>query len=278
MLIEDFKNYYKASANYTDKTSGQDTRKNCFIDTSWWQNYPVQDFGYKFNSWGFRGPEYNIHIGKKVNLCMGDSFTVNLGGAIEHSWCNRLAVNFDIPTINLGIDGAGNDAIKLVYDRACEIFDVQQTFVMYSFLHRRLQNNDITFTAEIYDTEVNIEYFKNNMIQDAIYTFIPSWCWNEDELNYLHTAHKSNLYNLLNNDTLSYTYMSEKTYNIYKGDNWVSYNEFIKGKTNKIMQNDKVFKSKFIENFAHVNRDGFHLSREANQIIADFLWSNYVAT
>ena len=44
------------------------------------------------------------------------------------------------------------------------------------------------------------------------------------------------------------------------------------------MQNDKVFKSKFIENFAHVNRDGFHLSREANQIIADFLWSNYVAT
>ena len=31
------------------------------------------------------------------------------------------------------MDGAGNDAIKLVYERACEIFDVQNTFVMYPY-------------------------------------------------------------------------------------------------------------------------------------------------
>ena len=93
MLIEDL-GYFKQSANYSDKYSGMDCLEKCW-DKEWFKNYPIQDFDYKFNSWGFRGPEYNQYIGKPVNICLGDSFTVNVGGPIEHSWPSLLQEKFD---------------------------------------------------------------------------------------------------------------------------------------------------------------------------------------
>ena len=277
MLIEDLK-YYKRSANYTSNTSGIDNPDSFGRTTKEWHAYPIQDFDYKFNSWGFRGPDYKQYIGKKVNLCLGDSFTVNVGGPIEHSWCSKLALHFDVPTLNLGMDGAGNDAIRLVNDRACKIFDVQNTFVMYSFFHRRMKNN--TFIQVDLDHNENIKQFEKNMLQDAIYTFIPYWCWNEEELDYLQNRHKNNLYNLPDSNSVSYTQLSKKMYNRYKGIDWVSYDEFTKGITNKAMQDDEIFimmleKSKIKEHFAHVNRDGFHLNQIANQIIADYFYNHW---
>ena len=121
MLINDLK-YFKGSSNYNKKYFEFDT-----LDISLNSS---EDFNYQFNSWGFRGPEYAQYIGQPVNICLGDSFTVNIGGPVDHSWVSQLAERFDIPTLNLGMDGAGNDAIKLVYNRACEVFDVQNTFVM----------------------------------------------------------------------------------------------------------------------------------------------------
>ena len=141
MLINDLE-YFKRRTNY--QTWGVDDPDHSNISGEEWHAYPIQDFDYQFNSWGFRGPEYTQYVGKPVNICLGDSFTVNVGGPIEHSWSSQLAQHFDIPTLNLGMDGAGNDAIKLVYDRACELFDVQDTFVMYSYLHRRLVDNKFT--------------------------------------------------------------------------------------------------------------------------------------
>jgi hypothetical protein len=274
MLIEDFEDYYKEFANYTGKKLGMDYPKLCFIDTEWWYDYPIQDFDYQFNSWGFRGPEYTQYIGKPVNICLGDSALLNIGGPIEHSWPSLLAQYFDIPTLNFGILGAGNDAIKIIYDRACEIFDVQNTFVMYSYMHRRLDKNKI-FTQDYFEFESNIQYFKENMIKNVIYTFIQPWCWSKEELDYLQNKHKNNLYNLLDSKSLSYTQLSEKMYNVYKGDQWVSYDEFTKGITNKVMQNDEIFISKIKEHFAHANRDGFHFNKIANQIVADFLRNQY---
>ena len=57
---------------------------------------------------------------------MGDSNTVNLGAPIEHSWASQLGNMMELPCINLGMDGAGNDAIKLCYASAYEGFDVQE--------------------------------------------------------------------------------------------------------------------------------------------------------
>jgi len=278
MIIEDL-DYYKTSANYTSKLSGIDNPRDFYIDSEWWYGYPVQDFDYQFNSWGFRGPEYTQYIGKPINICIGDSFTVNIGGPIEHSWSSQLTERFVIPTINLGMDGAGNDSIKLVYDRACEIFDVQNTFVMYSFFHRRLKNNEFIHVGCLDDKE-NINYFEKNMIQDAIYTFLPSWCWDEKELDYLQNRHKNNLYNLTYSKSFSKSYkqLSKKRYNLLKGPDWVLYDEFTKGITNKTMQDDEIFISNIGKRWYSVNRDGLHLNQSANKIVADFLWSQYNAT
>ena len=175
MLIDDLQ-YFKRSSNYTNKYSGFDTPGFSSPD---FNEYPIQDFDYQFNSWGFRGPEYDQYVGKAVNICLGDSFTVNVGGPVEHSWCSELAKHFDIPTLNLGMDGAGNDAIKLVYTRACKLFDVQDTFVMYSFLHRRLINGE--FSQDVNKDNKNFEYFLKQRISNVIECALPLWCWSAEE-------------------------------------------------------------------------------------------------
>jgi len=186
MLINDL-NYFNRSANYTGKTSGIDHPNKSERTVKDWYAYPIQDFDYKFNSWGFRGPEYEQYIGKPVNICLGDSFTVNIGGPIEHSWCSQLAEYFDIPTINLGMDGAGNDAIKLVYDRASAVFDIKNTFVMYSFLHRRLCK-DLTFIQVTDEFIDNRDYFLKHRITNAYETTLPLYCWTKVERAFLKYA------------------------------------------------------------------------------------------
>ena len=182
MLIPNL-DYCKRRANYRGKTSGMDNPTEALEGADYWYAYPVQDFEYEFNSWGFRGPEYEQYIGKPVNICLGDSFTVNIGGPIEHSWCSQLAQKFDIPTLNFGMDGAGNDAIRLVYDKACLVFDVKDTFVMYSFLHRRLcMGKFIRVTDEFLD---NKDYFLEHRITNAYETALPLYGFSKIEKAFL---------------------------------------------------------------------------------------------
>ena len=193
MLIEDL-DCWKKYSNFKSKYSGMDKPDSGYhtryAPNGWWKNYPVQDFDYNFNLWGFRGPDYNEYVDQPVNICLGDSFTVNLGGPIEYSWASQLDKLLELPTINLGIDGAGNDAIRLVYNRACKVFDVQETFVMYSYLHRRLIDNEFTHyggntpfkPAPPHTDYENQVYFTENMIVEAHEAFIPDWCYTDEEM------------------------------------------------------------------------------------------------
>jgi len=192
-MITDFA-YYKRKANFKSKYSGIDdpSNKHSKSPAGWFANYPVQNFDYQFNSWGFRGSEYDKFIGKPVNICLGDSFTVNVGGPIEHSWTSRLQEYLNLPTLNLGMDGAGNDAIRLVYDRAIKLFDVQQVFVMYSHFHRRLHNKEFTHygpskhaSAPPHSDEENFSYFEQQYIGGAYEAFLPTWCYKDTELKYI---------------------------------------------------------------------------------------------
>ncbi len=183
MLINNFA-YFQRRANHNNKTCGMDTPIESYRTLEDWYAYPVQNFNYSFNSWGFRGPEYEQFLDKPINLCLGDSFTVNVGGPIEHSWCSQLAKHFDIPTINVGVDGAGNDAIRIIYEKACNIFDIRDVFVMYSFLHRRL-NKNFEFTQDTAKMRDNFKYFIKQRIENVYEAALPSWCWYPLEKSFL---------------------------------------------------------------------------------------------
>jgi len=195
MIITDLK-YYEERKSYVSQYSGIDTPGMKLagkdLPLGWFENYTVQDFDYQFNNWGFRGPEYDQYVDQKVNICLGDSFTVNLGGPVEHGWVCQLDKLIDFPCINLGMDGAGNDAIKFVYEKAIKVFDVQNIFVMYSYIHRRLLDGEFThfgntrFKRAPYHTdEENFEYFEQHRIPNAYEVFLPKWCWGEKELKYI---------------------------------------------------------------------------------------------
>lgn len=204
MIIEDFR-YYTLTKNTQKTQLGLDQPDRCLKGVKWWYNYPIQDFNYKFNSWAFRGPEYTPYVGKKVNICLGDSFTLNLGGPIEHSWPSFLSEKFDIPCLNLGMDGAGNDAIKIVYDRAIKLFNVQNTFVMHTFLHRRLVDGKFTHTISFKENfdQLNIFYFEDKRIigKNVFFTFLPLQHYFREEQKYLYENYKNNIWHLEKNTT-----------------------------------------------------------------------------
>ena len=266
MLIKDLE-YFKRSKNYIGKYSGMDHPDRC-EDIEWFKNYSIQDFDYQFNSWGFRGPEYDQFLGKPVNICLGDSITTNIGGPIEHSWPSLLQEHSDIPCLNLGMDGAGNDAIRLVCERASEVFDVQNTFVVYSYLHRRLV--DGVFKSEPHDHLDNVKYFKQHMISGCIYQFIPPWNYTAEELEYLYAMAKPYIQQTFWKEGIQRTLVLEDVYNNLKGGDWPTYKKFIDGAQPHMDVTSDEFKLPLKYRF-HTNRDGHHMSLECNQKLVESL-------
>jgi len=276
MLINDLK-YFERSSNYTNKFSGLDNAIDSNISSRDFVDYPIQDFDYQYNSWGFRGPEYEQYIGKPVNICLGDSFTVNLGGPVEHSWCSQLAKHLDIPTINLGMDGAGNDAIQLVYSRACRVFDVQNTFVMYSYLHRRLIDN--AFRQSIHEDKENFEYFLEQRISNVVECALPGWCWTENEREFLkeqgiYFLDVSNVLYYSDYQTVNRKLINKESYNNLRGTDWPTVEEFVNGADPHPDMFKKEF-GQFISHFVYTNRDGHHLNYNTNKEYADYLYTQW---
>jgi hypothetical protein len=274
MLINDL-NYFKRSANYSNTTSGMDHPDECVWTSKKWYAYPIQDFDYKFNSWGFRGPECTQYIGKPVNICLGDSFTVNVGGPIEYSWCSQLAEHFDIPTLNLGMDGAGNDAIRLVYDRACDLFDVQNTFVMYSFLHRRLIDGEFERDLHCNDQE-NFNYFLEHRIPNVFECALPHWTYTDPEQKFLaeqevYFLDISLVVYFSDNQTVDRKFIDRDAYNALKGSNWPTLEQFVQG----AKPHPDMLKKEFSGFVSNKNRDGYHMNQETNKIYADYLYNQW---
>ena len=267
MLIDDLE-YFKNSKDYNSNVSG--------MDQSGKHNY-------SFNSWGFRGPDYSQYIGQSVNICLGDSFTVNVGGPIEHSWCSQLAERFNIPTLNLGMDGAGNDAIYLLYQRAYKLFDVKSTFVMYSYLHRRLIDGrfgdgkfGINQLDPFYDNK-NFDYFLKHRIPNAIECSLPVWNWKDEEKNFLE---EKKIYYLPNpgvfseHQDMDRTYVNKKDYNSLRGPNWPTFREFQNGADPHPDMLTNQF-GRFVSVQLYQNVDGHHCSHTANKKYATYLYQQW---
>lgn len=280
ILKEILPEYYSYRAKQTFSAPyGLDDPAHSWRGADDWHAYPLKDFVYSFNSWAFRGKDYAQYKGKPVNICLGDSFTLNVGGPIEHSWPSQLSENFDIPTLNFGIDGAGNDMIKLLYAYLIDYFDVQATFVMYSFFHRRYDNSSksLVYTGCLDDRE-NFSYFENNKLTNVYYTFLPHWCWSSSEEDYISSNYKSHLFphnthnlNFLNNNRS--LFISAEKYNNFKGQDWPTYKEFINNSMLEDWAYREIFVTQFNNLFHCVNRDGFHLDYAGNKMVCNYFLS-----
>ena len=149
------------------------------------KNYPVQDFDYNFNSWGFRGSDYEKFLGKRVYICLGDSALVNIGGPIEHSWASILEGHLDDPVLNFGMIMAGNDAINKLYKTIVNLFDIRDIFVQYSFLHRRIVDGQ--FDQVVAEDHENLNFFLENRIENSIECALPSTMYKWQEQLFLHS-------------------------------------------------------------------------------------------
>lgn len=265
--------------NKNFRTIGSDSPQTCDINVDWWNDYHVQDFDYKFNSWGYRDEDFEQYIGKKVNICLGDSILVNIGGPIEHSWPKQLGTYFDIPTLNFGMMAAGNDALYFLHKKLIELFDVQNTFVMYSFMHRRYKNGEFTQDVDSNDKN-NFVYFLNHRIPSAIECAIPSWNLTEQEQNFFNNRsiftleQKDHYYkdHVRLVDENRKRYIRKEIYEKLKGNSWPSYAQFCKGADAHEDMYTKGF-GKFLNNLLfYVNRDGVHMNYKANKIYADYFY------
>lgn len=149
-----------------------------------WENYPIRDYSYKYNSWGFRDDDFEQHLEKPVIIVLGDSFTVNIGGPREHSWSYQLGHCSKIPVLNFAVDGIGNDGIKIIHDQVIQLFDVKHVFVVYSFFHRRVIGGELVQHVDS-SHEEDIENFEGIFLSNSIYSFLPQWCWHNQEKRYI---------------------------------------------------------------------------------------------
>jgi len=282
MLSLDIKTYpfVPSMIDYQGQYSGMDTPGSNILAMSVkdFHDYPIQDFDYQYNSWGFRGEDFEQYIGEKVNICLGDSMAVNIGGPVEHGFCSQLAEHFDIPTLNFGMAAAGNDAIFKVYESAIRFFDVQNTFVMYSFLHRRLV--DGKFEQHTYtDYKEDFSYFNKQRIPNAIECALPCWCWSDEEKQFLSNQ---GIYFLdvpwvlyfSDYQTMDRRFIVKESYNNLRGPDWPTLKEFINGADPHPDMFTKQF-GQFISYLVYTNRDGLHLNYNANKIYADYLYQQW---
>lgn len=263
--------FLRTYSGYEGKYLGTDTKDAC-LDKEWFINYPIQDFHYNFNDWGFRGNDYTKYLGKPVVLCLGDSLTVNIGGPIEHSWPSILQEYMEFPCLNMGVSGAGNDAIRKVYEVSKNLFQVQYVFVVYSHFHRRLVNNELIM--DWFPHNENIDNFNENFIKEASYQFVPSWCHSDEENDFIKSKVQPYLEDCFWDSSMDRKLVDENDYNSLKSDEWVSYKKFVNG--DKVHEDITSGEFKLsINRSVYTNRDKNHLSYESNMKLADNLYKQW---
>lgn len=267
-----------------------------FRKIAWYCGYmdlhPVQDFKYTFNSWGMRA-NYNYEDlntdGKKakVILAMGDSFTMNVGGPLEHSWPSLLQEKVNIPVLNGGVDGLGPDVQYQMIAKMREYFDVQHTFVLFN-LHGTAMADRL---ADANSTEQKAMILKKyEWPFGCDYAFIPPWCWDinmrEILLRYFPDAFayiKEYDFDYSAIPQSIFTYLIQQDYTLYSKPNWPSLDAIYQQLAihnhmdNMLSDVDRHFFLKAIvpkcKSFFYRNRDYRHNSKMTNQMIADYFYT-----
>lgn len=276
---------------------GLDSPGRCVLGTNYWYAYPIQNYNYVYNSWGFRGEDYEQYLGKEVNVCLGDSNTVNIGASIEDGWVHQLAQNFDIPTLNFGVDGVSFADLSVMLDKIKTNFKVKHTFFLYNlFENERNSQSDIITSVNFTNIDIStkIKAFKEYCFRrDVFWQFDPPWTFSSAELQclyeYFPEAHdylKAGVIDYRNIDYRSVVASDvlSKEYQKISGVSWVSYPQFVE----KLMIDPanilelfphpidqtliQEFVSKWMYRVLYTNRDGYHQSKYVNKLLADYFY------
>ena len=290
------KKLWRQLLQYRNKTVDRCASDLMFTKMPWYSTYmqlhPVQDFKYTFNSWGFRA-DYDYEAlnvdGKKAKiiLAIGDSFTMNVGGPLEHSWPSLLQEKFpNIPVLNGGVDGLGPESYHLIVDKMRKYFDVQHTFCLFN-LHGGATADQL---ADANITEQKIHILKSyEWPQGSEIAFIPPWCWEENMMKIL-LGHfpdaqawvKDIKFNYADIPYDIFKLLIQQEYMLQSNSTWPTidamYQELAMHNNldNMLSDVDRYFFLKQIQpkckSYFYRNRDYRHMSKMANQMVADYFY------
>jgi hypothetical protein len=282
---------------------GIDNPDICSLGSTYWHNYPVQNFDYSFNNWGFRDCDFDQYrkenTNQKVNVCIGDSFTLNIGGPQEHSWPALLGKYFDEPTLNVSIDGMSSYHYQGAVDKCKESVNVNRIFVLYNLFDEAQLNANISqkvlTLAENVDQKLTF-LKKHCWIHDAYWQFIPPWAFDEPELKYLY-QHLPDAHDYLKNTAVKYQDVDlnvllsiehlQQKYIEFAGPDWIAYERFCElclTGFDVFQFFDSEFDKKLVQEFMRdhfnitikkiqmCNRDSMHMNKKINQALADYFY------
>jgi len=254
---------------------------------------------YSFNDFGFRDHRNFAHLEQRVvDVCIGDSFVVNVADSYEHSWPYIMNTKSDIPVLNLGISGAGNDMLCRVVDYALTHFNVRNIYIQFTFLHRyyNIQNGIIVFNNNSINDSENFNRFQHafntihkhknvkfTFLYDIFYTyaeyqFILQYFTHPNYVPFPQPSYTPYYYkdykNIVDNDKKRF--VLEESYNNLRSSNWHTYNEFINSTSwhPDMMTEDFGNFISNIEIIRHTepqwfNSDNYHFSHNTNLNIAN---------
>jgi hypothetical protein len=122
-------------SNFSDKWSHGDDPTN-------FKNNPNKDFwndvdiSYVYNKQGFRCPDLENFLGKKVNIALGCSFTEGIGLPIDRVWPSLIEKKLEYPLLNLGIAGGSTDTPARILTNISTLFEIQTVFILWPALTR----------------------------------------------------------------------------------------------------------------------------------------------
>lgn len=274
---------------------GIDCPTGHLLGSDYWHTYPVREYQYQYNSWGFRGEDYEQHLGQEINLCVGDSNTVNIGGPIDHSWVYQLSRYFNIPTLNFGVNGLSFDEVDSIIEKQKNNFKVRRVFVLYNLFDkdRQVPGQLIPIYNNL-DIQSKVRAFKQYCFRnDVFWQFDPPWSFDREELRCLYEhfpeAHDYLRHAVANFKTIDYASAVASTtlrdlYHKVAGPNWMSYPQFLQ----KLMIDparifdhypnieDQRMIREFLQDWGarlvYTNRDAYHPSKYVNRLIADHFY------
>lgn len=217
--------------------------------------YKPESFGYTFNSQGFRCDEFT---NEPSLVFIGCSITEGIGLPLEQCWAHRVASELNVPYINIGMGGAGYDAMSRALYLMQDKIKPKVAIILLPGVWRRelIEVGEYVFWSPV--QQFNFTKNKNQVLM------------NEDWVMY------QSMKNLVMMDMIFRRFGTTVIWDSWykRGEDIVSYLEFDKLKTFQ-HRVESSFSKYVYGNDVWKARDGIHPGPDENKEYADGLLDQY---